>query len=418
MLLWFQEMWCRIKRIIRRLQGKTKVLSVILEFPDLPTLDTNTLEYIERLTATPQELEFGSLSHYVNDQSHGRLRFVGSNVVNLGPVLPDWADVFDPPSGPNLPPTENGWHYTIFKAIIEQHIGRQILDYDILYLFYNGLLVFNAITQPMTYSLSEKFLIFFKYTCNITLPTVTIGLSILENRFTSSICHELFHTLQYNHNIIHMDHAPYLEADESGCVTNQRNPWHSLSHQIVWGQTIPFFDTLAVGVSAYNCNRLGWYHSSEHLTLTAPLTNKKVRLRTTFCPPQFSPVSPVVNGIITKHLPLAYLCEINTSGLPNHPEGYVLEARARQGYDQNLHDSGVLVHKLAMLEQTPSVGYVPFLLGPLPPAIPDYSSNNWSRYVLTPGENFEREGIHIEVTDVISDSNGVPLVFELNITIQ
>ena len=113
-----------------------------------------------------------------------------------------------------------------------------------------------------------------------------------------------------------------------------------------------------------------------------------------------------------------YLCEINTSNLPNHPQGYVIEARACQGYDLNLYESGVLAHKLAMLEQTPSAGYVPFLLGPLPPSIPAYDSSNWGAFVLTAGESFEREGICIEVIDVITDSDGVPLSYDLNITVQ
>lgn len=250
-----------LSRFIRSLRGNTRVLSVVLEFPDLPRLDDATIDYIERLTAGAPELPFGSLSHYVKSQSHGRANLEGSAVVRLGTVLPPWEDLFDPPPEPGLPPVERGYRDFRVRPIIERRLRTRLLEYDILLLFYGGLLPQNAHAGPLPYILSESIL---------------------------------------------------------------------------------------------------------------------------------------------------------ATALEHHPEGYVLEVRARKGYDANLHDSGVLVHKLAWLNLSPTLGLMPFLLGPIPPVHPPY----WPRYVLTSGERLEREGLLIEVSDVTTGPDGVPEIFDLDVTVQ
>jgi len=402
-MLYFKILMYQLWRFFRRLRGNTRVLSVVLEFPDLPPMDDAMMEYIERLTANPTDLEFGSLSHYISGQSHGRANIEGSSVIRLGPVLPPWNDLFDPPPEDGLPPVVTGYSDFDVKPIIERRLRRQLLQYDILLLFYGGLLPQNAHAAPTQYTLTERFL-WMTWRRAITKPRVKIGLPVLEAGYTSTICHELFHCLQYDlAGLSTGDHAPFIEGQEAGHAGAQRNRWHNLASAKRWGVHDPYFQSLAVGVSAYNCNRFGWYQNSERLTLTAPVTNRLVRLRATTVPPGSAPV------------PSVYICEIDTSGLANHPEGYVLEARARRGYDANLHDSGVLIHKLDTLGLAASVGQVPFLLGPLPPSLP--GNADWHKYVWTSGEVFEREGIRIEVTNVITDSEGIPEVFDLDITV-
>ena len=413
LFLWIYLKWRFLLRKLRRYRGQIKVLSVILEFPDLPPLDADALDYIEKLTATSPELEFGSLSHYVKDQSHGRRKLAGSKVFNLGPVLPLYTDLFE--SIPELghSPVPTGYNNFRPQPIISQRLGLELAKYDVIIIYFNGNLPLNAISTIYEFTLVIKYM-GQRVSHVIKRSAIKLGLGILKNRMTSSVFHEMFHVFHFENGLSSSLHAPFIEGDELKNSTGmQLNPWHNLSSEREWGQTVPFYNTVAVGASAYNCCKNGWYHSPECLMLTAPFSNKEVMLRTTICPPQLLSAFPLPSRRFAESV---YICQINTSGLPNHPEGYMLEARACQGYDLNLYASGVLVHKLAMFEQFPSFGYLPFLLGPLPP--PSSHGNYWHKYILTMGESFDREGIHIEVTDVINDANGAPLVFEVNVTVQ
>lgn len=388
-----------LMRALRRFFGNTRILTVVLEFPDLPPLNAATRDYIDRLTANPVPLEFGSLSHYIKDQSHGREHLGGSTVVYLGAVLPPWHDVFVPPTEPGLPPEQTGTTSLDTTTVVAAHLGKTLLYYDIVFLCHGGLLPWNATAAPRSYTLTSRF-VFFTWRHTIKLPTVNIGLPVLEHRMTSTLCHELMHALGVS------DHAPYLEGEEgSSSTATQRNPWHSVSNSGEWGQTIPDFNTLAVGVSAYNANRFGWYKGSDCLSLTAPVNHQPVQLRTTALAPDDGPAGSVS------------FIEIDATTLMNHPEGYVFEARAKVGYDANLFDSGVLIHKVDYLYNVSSVGALPFLLGPLPPPRP-VMTGHWPSYVLKSGETFNRPGLEVTVTDVIMDDSGTPQVFVLDITVQ
>ena len=401
MLLMLARIYYSVIAMIRRSIGNIKVLTIIAYYPDLPPLDADRLAYIERLTST---MEYGTLSHFVADQSLGRASLRNSKVVNLGNVLPLWFNLYDLPEAEGLPPIKKKTMDT--SQFLSDQFGRQLLTYDILMMYTNGALECNASTRGITINLSERFFRSHYYSFPKTLPLVKIGLPALELNYTSVLCHELFHAIQ-RHYFNAADHAPYIEGQESLSSSAQRNQWHNLSSERLWGTADSEGYAISVGVSAYNCSRFGWYKESEEFTIDTPVINKIVQLRTTNIPNPSPPDSSV------------FICHIDTTNFPNHPDGYVIEARARRGYDVNLIRSGVLVHKLDYLINATYLGPLAFHLGPYPPpsTVP-YSLITWMDYVHEAGEVFERPGIRIEVTNVTLGSDGVPELFELDITVQ
>lgn len=381
----------------RRFRGQVSVLAVIVEYPDLPSASPEALSLISRLHANNSG--FGTLQHYVAAQSNGRIS-VSSEVLDLGAIFPDWHDHYEPPPEEGLPP---GVKKQLRHAdVVFAELGIKAAYYDVVVAYYMGLHPQNANAHPYTHEfVARDGWPFGRLTVKYSRPLANIGLPVIAIPITTSIFHEVFHCLQFHYKL-GGDHAPYLEGDENIPHTiTQQNPWHVVSWSKGWGAAHPTLTEVPVSNTAWLNDRFGWLRASEKTSRVAPIIGE-----------QFT-VAAMNSTLPSPRGDAVYVVEIDTRHLPNHPDGYSIEARAKRGYDENIESSGVLLHKIEPLTMLPQLGPMAFLMGPDPPQLP----RQWHRYVLTEGENHERPGLKVEVNSVKADSNNVPEHFVITVTV-